>query len=58
MQSITYATVSLLLDHFYTPASIFYLSSARERLTGHFLISNISTGNIPLCHRQHVAREI
>jgi len=58
MQSITYAAVLLLLAHFYTPASIFYLTSARGSFTGHFLISNISTGNMPLWHRQHVVREI
>lgn len=46
--------MSLLLLIFYTPASIFYLNSARERFTGHFLISNISTGNMPLSHWQQV----
>jgi len=55
---MTYVRESSLLANFYTTASIFYLNSAREMFTVHFLISNVSTGNMPLHHRQHVATEL
>jgi hypothetical protein len=39
-------------------ASVFYRAIAKERVKRHFLISNVSVGNITLSHGQHVTHEL